>query len=379
MFRYVLALFLVLAPDDISDAIARAEALYYEARFKESIQMLLRAEEMLRPQTGRVQDRISVKLQLALAHVGLNDNAQAKSALRELYGLNADYRLDPQQYSPKVLMLADEARVEQNEIRCQAVRNETRRHLDGRNGAAALEMIGSMKSKCTGLDALEPETAELLYRAGLEDYKKNEFSAALDKFRTVLTLAPKHELAVQYVELAQGKLQVTADRAALEAQKSRLRVEYKKAMSPLVEAWNRACAGGDEAGMEAVRKQVAQQAPDPAVAQEVLAQIATCTKKGCLQMATQLALARLKVRVNPDVPNSIQDMARRSPMTVRVKVKIDERGDTEVLETIGDNAALNEAIRVALKEWKFSPAVDPQGPRCMETEIPVVVRPNPAR
>jgi len=40
---------LVFAPDEINDAIARAESLYYEAKFKESIQLLLRVDEMLLP------------------------------------------------------------------------------------------------------------------------------------------------------------------------------------------------------------------------------------------------------------------------------------------------------------------------------------------
>ena len=383
MLRYVLALFLVAAPDDISDAIARAEALYYEAKFKESIQLLLRADEMLRPRADRLQEKASVKLQLALAHVGLNDTVQAKSSLRDLFALNADYRLDPQQFSPKVLMLADEAKLEQTEIRCRIVRSDARKHVDAGNATAALALIGAMKSKCTGLDAFEPETAELLYKTGLEAYKRGEFPNALDKFRTVMTLAPQHEFAAQYIELTQGKVQVNADRAALETQKNQLRAElkaeYKKAMAPLVESWQRACAAGDETAMEGIRKQVSQQAPDPSVAEEILAQISTCTKKGCIQMTSQLVLARLKVRVNPDVPNSVQEMARRSPMTVRVKAKIDEKGDTAVIETQGESPALNEAIRAAVEDWKFSPIIDQYGPRCVETEIPIVIRPTATR
>ena len=118
---------MILSPDEITDTLARAESLYFEAKFKEAIQLLQHADDLLRPKTDRQPEKINVKLQLALAEMGLNDTAQARTSLREIYTIDADYRIDPQQFPPKVLALADEAKAEQNQVRCQIVRNDARK------------------------------------------------------------------------------------------------------------------------------------------------------------------------------------------------------------------------------------------------------------
>ena len=90
MFRYVFILLLIfppgaiaqsLPPDEINDALAHAEALYYEARFTESIQLLSRVDGLLQATPGRLEEKTNVKLQLALAYIGMNDNNEAKSYL----------------------------------------------------------------------------------------------------------------------------------------------------------------------------------------------------------------------------------------------------------------------------------------------------------
>src|SRR5262245_3296566 len=116
--------------DEVGDALARAQSLYYEARFSESIPLLSRADELLQTQPERFQEKINVKLQLALAYIGLNDIAKAGSFLRELYTLDPDYSLDAQQFSPKVIGLAAEAKTQQNQIRCEGVQRDARKSVD---------------------------------------------------------------------------------------------------------------------------------------------------------------------------------------------------------------------------------------------------------
>jgi hypothetical protein len=84
--------------DEVEDALAKAEALYFEAQFAESIKVLLPVDEFLRAHPERQPERIIVKLQLALAHVGLNDPQKAKSFLAELFANDPDYVLDTQQF-----------------------------------------------------------------------------------------------------------------------------------------------------------------------------------------------------------------------------------------------------------------------------------------
>src|SRR5215831_6494588 len=108
MFHSIFVVFLSIqtvgpspAPEGFKDAIAHAEALYYEARFKDSIQLLTRIDDQLRGNAGFVEERATTKLQLALSNIGLNDMDKAKVFLRELYQVDPEYVLDPQQFSPK--------------------------------------------------------------------------------------------------------------------------------------------------------------------------------------------------------------------------------------------------------------------------------------
>ncbi len=413
MRRYMISALLTLSfagiamampGDEVSDALSRAESLYFEAKFKDAIQVLQRADDILKPRNDRMPDKITVKLQLALAHVGLNETALAKTRLRELFAIDADYKLDPQQFPPKVLALADEARTEQNEARCQSVRADARKLLEGGNAMALYNLTQPMKPKCTGLDAMDPELSNMFYKVGVDQYKIGQYSDALEKFQLALKLVPKHELAAQYLELTQSKLQVNSDRLLLEWRKSldarefkqtaaryqqmkaskdamppqildQMRVDYRNALSAVVDLWNRSCATGDAATLEAIPQQLPDQLPDPSLGDDLLSQIKPCTKKGCMSVTTQLALARLKVQVNPVIPPAFQDLVRRAPINVHIKARIDEKGDVTVTDAQGSAPGINDVVRNAVEHWKFAPIMDQNGPRCADTDIPVVIKP----
>jgi hypothetical protein len=268
-----------------------------------------------------------------------------------------------------------------------------------------LDLIGSMKLKCSGLSTLEPELAEVLYKTGFEAYKRGDLSTALQNFQTTLRLAPKHELATQYTELTQSKLQVNADRLFIQWQKnfdshefgkagadyrhlvsfndeantqliSQAKTEYRKALNGMVESFNKACMMSDTAGMETIRTQISELLPEPAFGEDILGRMTTCTKNGCLQMSSPLAMARLKVRVNPDISPALQNFIRGTQLSVRVKARIDESGNVSVSETQGTNPSVNSAVKTAVEKWKFTPILDQNGSRCVDTEIPIVIGPS---
>ena len=225
MVPYVLALIMsfqfsaqLVSQDPVKDTLSKAESLYYEAKFKESIQLLERLNESLRSQPERLQDRVQAKLQLALAHIGMNNTIAARSFLVEIYALEPEFGLDAKQFSPKVITLANEAKAEQATIRCRNAVESARKSLAGGDAPALMDTMRSMRPKCMDLAALEPAAAELVYKDGMVDYKKGDFFHAVQKFRETLKLAPKHELAAQYVELTESKLQVAEDRALLQWQ-----------------------------------------------------------------------------------------------------------------------------------------------------------------
>ena len=409
MLRSILPLLIIVsasasgwsrAGDEPSEMLARAEALYYEADFAKSIELLLRADELLSQQSGRMEEKTAVKLQLALGYIGLNDSALAKTYLGQLYALDADHRIDPQVFSPKVIKLADEARVEQNAARCRSVMDDAQRQLENGNVDGVLKLIASNGSKCSELTALNPNVADLLYKDGLDSYKKNKMEQAVQKFRSALRLEPKHELAAEYLELAQSKLEIAADRSLLAWRRNfsagefvlaardyrdlvslstsetvdQVRLEYRRALSDLADLWVGACANDDANMMDEIRSRVDALLPEPSFAEDIQARMRTCVHTRCIQVTPQLALTRLKNRVDPQFSPYILSIMKDTPVTVRVKAKISEAGDTAAGELNGGNPLLYDGVRAAVNKWKFSPAIVQGEARCVDTEIPIVLK-----
>jgi hypothetical protein len=198
--------------DDLKEMLARAEALYYQADFPKSVELLLRADELIQQQTGNTSQKIDVKLQLTLGFIGLNDTARAKEYLRQVYALDPDHVIDPHIFPPKVIRLAEDTRAEHNQGLCQSATDEAQRELRNGNGDAVLKLIRSNQGKCSGLALLNSKAADLFFQEGLEAYKKSQMDAALQKFRAALSAEPKHDLAKAYLDLAESKLEVAAER-----------------------------------------------------------------------------------------------------------------------------------------------------------------------
>jgi tetratricopeptide (TPR) repeat protein len=390
------------AADEAAEMLARAEALYYQADFAKSVELLLRADELLRDQSGNLQEKSDVKLQLALGYIGLNDGNKAKAYLDQLYALDPDHQIDPQMFSPKVLKLAEEARTEQNELRCRRLSDQAEDQLAKGNSNGLLTVIESGRTKCAGLANLYPKASELLFREGVSAYKNSQMETALEKFRAALRLDPKNELAEDYVELTVSKLDVAADRAFIAWHKDydsgdyasatrdyrdltsrassekieEVRAEYRRSLSRLVDMWNAECAKDDKASMEQTRQQINALLPEPSFADDILAKMKMCTQTGCLQMSTPQALVRLKTRVDPEFPSFvISQIATQT--TVRVKATISAKGDVTAKDVHGDNPMLNNAVKTAIEQWRFSPALMDGEARCVDTEIPIVI--NKAR
>jgi TonB family protein len=450
MFGYVLTLLMMIpaaspqgAKDDIKESLARAESLYFEAKFNDSIQLLTRVSDDLQFRPDRLADKVSAKLQLALAHIGLNETEKAKAYLIEMYTLDPSTSLDPQQYSPKVIALAGEAKTSMARIRCQAISEDARNSLKSGNAAAIRRLIGSPDSKCVDMVAIGPDAADLLYKTGMDAYRSSDFSNALQNFQTALKYSPKHELAAQYVDLAQGRLQVAEERALIQWQKSfdarnmkdaavqyrliasyndnkssqtirQLSDQYRKSLTSLVDKWNQSCPIGDMDAMNDIRSQITDLLPEPTFGEDIRATMKPCSAperkpeppalraasapvatavadaqpkpevkpvtmanpaNQCLQVDYRVAMTRLKVRVEPEIPREARPFIQSSSVTVRVKVRLDAHGNVISSETSSGNPIFNSVVKNAVDQWKFSPAMDSSGPRCVDTEIPVMIGP----
>ena len=60
----------------------------------------------------------------------------------------------------------------------------------------------------------------------------------------------------------------------------------------------------------------------PAVGEDLIAQMKTCANESCLQLTTPSVMARLKTRVNPEIPNALLS---GGSLTVLVKATIDDQ------------------------------------------------------
>jgi hypothetical protein len=323
--------------------------------------------------------------------------------------LDPEYELDPQQFAPKVLTLFGEARRDQNKTRCSLVCEEARRLLTT-NATALLKLIQSAPSGCSCLDILSIDAAEVFYKEGLEAYKENNFPRALESLKTALTFNPRNELATQYIDLTQNKLQLTVDRLVLDWRKSfdakefpqaiavyrqlaspslgdksptaiaQIRSEYRKSVSGMADVWKQNCTARLGQSLDVARRaQASAILPDPSIASDIIGQMTPCVvetppvvdAQSCLQMSSQLAMVRIRSRVDPDIPR----LARPNGRMV-VKVNIDKTGKVVVHDVEGADSFLNARVKTAVEQWRFTPAIVAEQPRCVDTELPIVLTPQ---
>jgi TonB family protein len=293
--------------------------------------------------------------------------------------------------------------------------------------------------------AIGPEAADILYKAGMESYKNSDYPNALLNFQAALKFSPKHDLAAQYVDLAQGRLQVAEERALIQWQKNwdahnmkdaavqfrlissyndnkssqavrQVSDQYRKALTSLVDTWNKTCPTGDMDAMNDIRSQITELLPDPSFGEDIRATMKPCNPPAlkadlpsnrqvnvgpgataaenrqpevktamvnptnqCLQIDYRVAMQRLKTRVEPEIPREARPYIQSSSVTVRVKIRVDALGNVISSETPGGNPIFNNAVKTAVDRWKFSPAMDASGARCVDTEIPMVIGPLTTR
>jgi tetratricopeptide (TPR) repeat protein len=203
---------------DVESTLTRAQSLYYEARFKESVELLLPIDELLRQQPGHASENIRVKLQLALGYIGQNQTTQAKAVFQEVCALDAAYSLDSSQFAPKVLSLFNDAKAEQKKVRCDARCAEIDTYSKSANVQGLLRLAGEPAEGCTCEAAAG--AAELLYTQGVEAYKREDFAQAVEKLRAALKFRPQHDLALQYAELAESKAKFVVEQKLLDWRKN---------------------------------------------------------------------------------------------------------------------------------------------------------------
>jgi len=361
-------------PLDISSVLARAETAYYDARFNDAIALLAPLDDALETTHDRIDDRIQVKLQLALAYIGLNEIPEAKTHLGEIFEINPQFVINPAKFAPKVLTLVNEARA--------------------------------------------AHAADENFRKAVEEYKHGDLPQSLSKFRTILKLNPTDSLANQYVKLIQEKLEISIGLLVLQWHSEfdardfshasetykqlvatnlegradvvleQVRSEYRKAVAAMFQSWTQACKTRDRAAVNRIRSEANGLLPDASIGEDVLSRMTDCVPspprrvqtatssaaqpvptRECIQNAATVAMTRLKTRVEPEFPAEVDSKRVR----VRALVRIDDSGNTTVHALKGGSPVVNKAIVKAVQSWKFYPAKVNNQARCVETELPIEI------
>ena len=398
MFRYTVILSLVLilsiagvqramSQEDVERTLARAQSLYYEAHFKDSIDLLLPVDAMLRQQPARVGLTIGVKLQLALGYIGQNRTEDAKSVFQEVCILDPEYKLDSTQFAPKVLALYDDVKAKQKKVMCESLCREIDRLSKNGDAQGLLTLAKETGGGCVCASATD--AAEVLFKQGVEAYKQENFAQALEKLRGALRFRPEHDLAAQYADLAERKIEFIVERVPVDWRKhfdahefpkattayrqleslniegkanaalEQIRAEYRKAVMSRVDSWNQSCSTRTSVALDALRLETNALLPNPTIAADLVSGLVPCVPEpiveaspvpapqGCLQMTSQLAMTRLKTRINPDIPPNRLPLGS---IDMRVKVRIDEDGNVAVHGVEGSNAYINDAMRIAVEK-----------------------------
>jgi tetratricopeptide (TPR) repeat protein len=395
----------VRAQQDVSAELERAQSLYYGAEFLPSIDLLLDLEKRVGSDPKHSDARLKIALYLGLGYVGLNETEKAKAKFVEVCTLDSRYALSPLDFSRKVINLfQDASKACIGNSPCDKFCGQVDGLIMKGDFATAQNLLKS-NGQCPCASSARSALIQARFKAGQEFYEKDRFAESATEFAAVLALDETHELANEYLKLSQHRLDLNAvqqvfsewrtsfdnrqyEKAATAYEKikssnvggiaapltTQIESEYQQALSRLVTSWKDACAGGDAATMDTIRIEASTVAPRPQLNREALAEMGQCqvrpAPRGCMRSDPMLAINRLTTRVNPMIDPALQRYVTRG---IRVAIQIDVAGNVTVIGTSNVNPRLADALKKAVEQWKFYPAIVNNEPRCVETELPITL------
>jgi hypothetical protein len=126
--------------------------------------------------------------------------------------------------------------------------------------------------------------------------------------------------------------------------------------------------------MERITTSAKSLVPEPEFGQDLLATMQTCVPTSCIPTDSSLAMTRIEKKVDPVFSPAVVTRLRGLNTTVRVKARIDVKGSLEIKEIQGGDPLLYNGIRDAVQQWKFRPTLTELGARCVDTEIPILIK-----
>jgi tetratricopeptide (TPR) repeat protein len=374
--------------ETISAGLARAESLYYGAQFQSALGVLLDLETRLQNDPRSAEERLKVKLYLALTHLALNETAQAKSNFVGVCRIDRNYTLDRAEFPPKVTSLFEEARADCAENTCSEICSREPSVADfesGRHGCSCPAPAATVREQ---------------FEQGQELYRNGKFAEASTQFAAVLALDNSNELAAEYLKLSkqQQELNISLafsewrenfdkrqyDKAADAYQRLRhsmvgptateyadqAEYEYGKAFQNLVKLSRAACEAGDAPRVAAIRREATSVDSGLKLVDGSLVEMDRCVPRKCMQGDPVLALNRAKTPIRLEIEPSLERYVTRG---IRIGIEIDESGKVKLKQITNANPRLAEALKSAVEQWSFYPALVNNRATCVETEIPIAL------
>jgi tetratricopeptide (TPR) repeat protein len=302
------------------------------------------------------------------------------------------------EFPPKVIDLFTEAKALCAQSQCNKTCGQIEPLIAKGDFNAAQGLLNS-DSQCPCAANARTALANARYKKGQDLYASGRFAEAAAEFAAVQALDGTHELAGEYLKLSQQRLDLSLqqafsdwrisfesrqfDRAADFYDKIRsnagpaatqlaaqIEGEYRRILSGLVASWKVACSNADAARMDALRREVSATAPRSELSASTLAEMEQCTHKACMLSEPALAINRLTTRVNPVIDPNLQRYITRG---IRVAIQIDVDGRVTVRQITNANARVAEALKSAVEQWRFYPAIVENQPRCVDTELPITL------
>jgi hypothetical protein len=405
--RWILALLVTLsfelsaqtlhAQRDISAELKRAESLYYGANFRSALDLLLDLERLVGDDPEKTSERLNIELHLGLSYLGLDQIELAKSKFVEVCTLDANYALSSPEFPPKAVALFEDAKASCRQNSCPNLCSDVATLIDEGQLERAQDRLKAAGSRCACAVASTDAIVKKRFSRGKELYAQREFADAAKDFAAVIELDAENEVAREYLRLSHQQLELITQRAfsewraafdsrqfqnaaaAYEKIRSlgiepvaaqlatQVESEYRNAFSRLLNSWKSACAAGDRSKMETLRSEAITVGSGLELGTSTLLEMQQCNSQPCIQGDPALALLRLKSRINPQIDPSL----RRYLSRVRVNIEIGHDGAVTVKQITNANPRLAEALKNALMQWEFYPAVIDNQPRCVETELPI--------
>src|SRR6476646_5440760 len=190
MLRYGLIFWLVAAlgpsglhprQSDIDAQLNRSEELYYEAKFKQSVDLLTTLEKSIQSRPDDFPQKVRIKLQLALGYFALDDVKSARSYFAEMCALDPKCSIDVEKYPPKVVSLFDEVKAAQTGNRCRTICDSISSRLATGQIEAATQQLSTATDedrRCGCVVERLRTAAEQSFRDGNDAFTKDDFVTA---------------------------------------------------------------------------------------------------------------------------------------------------------------------------------------------------------